>query len=236
VTPVSSAVDRIDQKLYFVLKAQKTQLLVHLYDALGMDRAVVFTKTKHGADRLSRKLKAAGIRAEAIHGDKAQNQRLRALEAFRSGRSSVLVATDVAARGLDVDDITHVVNYDVPEDPEVYIHRIGRTARAGREGVAWTFVAPDQGELLTNVEMLANVEIPKTHYDDFKPGPVPSEVAAMREHEAKRREDAQAARSRVAGPAVPVAAAVDPSMFPDGIVPVAVPGRRLGGKVRTNRR
>ena len=139
--------------------------------------------------------------------------------------------------GLDVDDITHVVNYDVPEDPEVYIHRIGRTARAGREGVAWTFVSPDQGELLTNVEMLANVEIPKAEYDDFKPGPVPMDVAAMREHEAKRKEDAQQARNRSAGPEVPVAAAaVDPSMFPDGIVPTALPGRRLGGRVRTNRR
>ena len=135
VTPVSSAVDRIDQKLYFVLKAQKTQLLIHLFDTLEMERTVVFTKTKHGADRLARKLKAAGIHAEAIHGDKAQNQRIRALDAFRSGRSPVLVATDVAARGLDIDDITHVVNYDQPMEPEAYVHRIGRTARAGKSGL-----------------------------------------------------------------------------------------------------
>jgi ATP-dependent RNA helicase RhlE len=161
VTPVSSAVDRIDQKLYFVLKAQKTQLLVHLYDALGMDRAVVFTKTKHGADRLSKKLKAAGIRAEAIHGDKAQNQRLRALEAFRSGRSSVLVATDVAARGLDIDDITHVVNYDLPMEPEAYVHRIGRTARAGKSGHAISFCDVEEKGLLKQVERLIKFEIPR---------------------------------------------------------------------------
>jgi ATP-dependent RNA helicase RhlE len=161
VTPVSSAVDRIDQKLYFVLKAQKTQLLVHLFDALKMDRAVVFTKTKHGADRLTRKLKAANIRAEAIHGDKAQNQRIRALEAFRSGRSPVLVATDVAARGLDIDDVTHVVNYDLPMEPEAYVHRIGRTARAGKSGHAISFCDVEEKGLLKQVERLIKFEIPR---------------------------------------------------------------------------
>jgi ATP-dependent RNA helicase RhlE len=161
VTPVSSAVDRIDQKLYFVLKAQKTQLLVHLFESLGMDRAVVFTKTKHGADRLCRKLKAANIRAEAIHGDKAQNQRLRALDAFRAGRSPVLVATDVAARGLDIDDVTHVVNYDLPMEPEAYVHRIGRTARAGKSGHAISFCDTEERGLLKQVERLIKFEIPR---------------------------------------------------------------------------
>ena len=156
---------------------------------------------------------------------------------LREGNLSVLVASDLAARGLDVDDITHVVNYDMPEDPEVYIHRIGRTARVGRKGVAWSFVAPDQGELLTNVEMLANVEIPTTTYTDFKPGPVPSDVTAMREHDAKRKETAQTARNRSAGPEIPVTAAVvDTTMFPDGIVPIALPGRRMGGRARSGRR
>jgi len=161
VTPVSSAVDRIDQKLYFVLKAQKTQLLIHLFDTLEMERTVVFTKTKHGADRLTRKLKAAGIRAEAIHGDKAQNQRVRALDAFRSGRSPVLVATDVAARGLDIDDITHVVNYDQPMEPEAYVHRIGRTARAGKSGHAISFCDVEEKGLLKQVERLIKFEIPR---------------------------------------------------------------------------
>ena len=161
VTPVSSAVDRIDQRLYFVLKAQKTQLLIHLFDTLDMERTVVFTKTKHGADRLTRKLKAAGIRAEAIHGDKAQNQRVRALDAFRSGRSPVLVATDVAARGLDIDDITHVVNYDQPMEPEAYVHRIGRTARAGKSGQAISFCDVEEKGLLKQVERLIKFEIPR---------------------------------------------------------------------------
>lgn len=106
-----------------------------------------------------------------MHGDMYQKKRDQVMGNLREGNLSVLVASDLAARGLDVDDITHVVNYDMPEDPEVYIHRIGRTARVGRKGVAWSFVAPDQGELLTNVEMLANVEIPTTTYTDFKPDP-----------------------------------------------------------------
>ncbi|MFM1822378.1 MAG: hypothetical protein RI967_644 [Planctomycetota bacterium] len=161
VTPVSSAVDRIDQRLYFVLKAQKTQLLVHLYDEMRMDRVVVFTKTKHGADRLARKLKSNGIRAEAIHGNKKQNQRVRALDAFKSGESPVLVATDVAARGLDIDDVTHVVNYDLPMEPESYVHRIGRTARAGKSGHAVAFCDTEERTQLKQVERLIKFEIPR---------------------------------------------------------------------------
>ena len=169
VTPVSSAVDRIDQKLYFVLKAQKTQLLIHLFDTIDMDRTVVFTKTKHGADRLVRKLKAAGIHADAIHGNKAQNQRVRALDGFRSGRVPVLVATDVAARGLDVDDITHVVNYDLPMEPEAYVHRIGRTARAGKSGHAIAFCDVDEKGLLKQIERLTKFEIPRERVPDSVP-------------------------------------------------------------------
>jgi ATP-dependent RNA helicase RhlE len=177
VTPVSSAVDRIDQLLYFVLKAQKTQLLIHLFDEMKMERTVVFTKTKHGADRLTRKLKAAGIRAEAIHGDKAQNQRIRALDAFRSGRSPVLVATDVAARGLDIDDITHVVNFDLPMEPEAYVHRIGRTARAGKSGHAISFCDVEEKGLLRQIERLTKFDIPRARV----PGEVPkSDEAAAK--------------------------------------------------------
>jgi ATP-dependent RNA helicase RhlE len=126
-----------------------------------MNRAIVFTKTKHGADRLTRKLKAAGIHADAIHGDKAQNARTRALDAFRSGRTPVLVATDVAARGLDVDDITHVVNFDLPMEPEAYVHRIGRTARAGKGGHAIAFCDVEERDLLKQIEKLTRFEIPR---------------------------------------------------------------------------
>ncbi len=199
VTPVSSAVDRIDQKLYFVLKAQKTQLLIHLFDTLEMERTVVFTKTKHGADRLARKLKAAGIRAEAIHGDKAQNQRIRALDAFRSGRSPVLVATDVAARGLDIDDITHVVNYDQPMEPEAYVHRIGRTARAGKSGHAISFCDVEEKGLLKQVERLIKFEIPRERV----PVQVPkSDEAAAKSGLAPRdRDDARDERDDDVAPA-----------------------------------
>jgi len=198
VTPVSSAVDRIDQKLYFVLKAQKTQLLIHLFDTLEMERTVVFTKTKHGADRLARKLKAAGIHAEAIHGDKAQNQRIRALDAFRSGRSPVLVATDVAARGLDIDDITHVVNYDQPMEPEAYVHRIGRTARAGKSGHAISFCDVEEKGLLKQVERLIKFEIPRERV----PVQVPKsdEAAAKSGLAPRERDDTRDERDHDAAP------------------------------------
>ena len=233
----SLTVSQVKQSYFTVERWDKRRLLLHVLKKENPSLTVVFCRTKRAVDDVAEYLNKHKIEAVAMHGDLYQKKRDAVMARLRTGQLSVLVASDLAARGLDVDDITHVVNYDVPEDPEVYIHRIGRTARAGRTGVAWTFVSPDQGELLTNVEMLANVEIPKSEYDDFKPGPVPSDVAAMREHEAKRKEDAQTARNRSAGPEIPVAAAaVDTSMFPDGIVPAALPGRRLGGRVRTSRR
>ena len=233
----SLTVSQVKQSYFAVERWDKKRLLLHLLKKENPGLAVVFCRTKRAVDDVAEYLNKHKFDAMAMHGDMYQKKRDQVMGKLREGDLKVLVASDLAARGLDVDDITHVVNYDMPEDPEVYIHRIGRTARAGREGVAWSFVAPDQGELLTNIEMLANVEIPTTEYDDFKPGPVPSDVVAMREHEAKRKEEAQSARNRIAGPEVPVPAeAVDASMFPDGIVPTALPGRRLGGRVRTSRR
>jgi ATP-dependent RNA helicase DeaD len=232
----SLTVSQVKQSYFTVERWDKRRLLLHLLKKEQPHLAVVFCRTKRAVDEVTEFLNRNKIDAHAMHGDMYQKKRDKVMEKLREGDLSVLVASDLAARGLDVDDITHVVNYDMPEDPEVYIHRIGRTARAGRKGVAWSFVVPDQGDLLTNIEMLANVEIPRTDYDDFKPGPVPADVSAMREHEAKRREDAQTARNRSAGPEVPAVQAVDPNMFPDGIVPTALPGRRLGGRVRTGRR
>jgi len=232
----SLTVSQVKQSYFAVERWDKRRLLLHLLRKENPGLAVVFCRTKRAVDEVTEYLNKHKIDAQAMHGDLYQKKRDQVMVKLREGSLKVLVASDLAARGLDVDDISHVVNYDMPEDPEVYIHRIGRTARAGREGVAWSFVTPDQGEMLTNIEMLANVEIPTTEYDDFKPGPVPADVAAMREHEAKRKEDLQVTRSRSAGPEVPVAEVVDTSMFPDGIVPAALPGRRLGGRVRTNRR
>ncbi|MBL8757950.1 MAG: DEAD/DEAH box helicase [Phycisphaerae bacterium] len=160
VTPVASAAPLIEQKLFHVSRADKPALLGHIIEASAVARAVVFTKTKHGADKLCRKLHAAGIASVAIHGNKAQNQRTRALDAFKAGRVRVLVATDVAARGLDVDGITHVFNFDMPMEPEAYVHRIGRTGRAGASGLAISFCDQDERDLLRQVERLTAKRIP----------------------------------------------------------------------------
>lgn len=156
----SPIADRIDQSVYFVSRSDKPLLLAQLVNDLPISRAIVFTRTKHGADRLVRRLHAAGVRSEAIHGNKSQNARQRALENFRSGKTFLLVATDVASRGIDVDDISHVVNYDLTDDPQTYIHRIGRTARAGASGAAVSFCDPEEMPNLGAIEKLIRRAIP----------------------------------------------------------------------------
>jgi ATP-dependent RNA helicase RhlE len=148
------AADTVEQSVYFVTKKNKPVLLQHVIERHAMTRAIVFTRTKHGADRVARHLSRAGIRAEAIHGDKTQNARQRALANFKSNKPPVLVATDVAARGLDIDEVSHVVNYDLPNVPETYIHRIGRTGRAGATGIALSFCDHDEREHLRDIEKL----------------------------------------------------------------------------------
>ena len=154
VTPVASTVNTIDQSVYFVEKRNKPLLLAHLYNELSMSRVIVFTRTKHGADRVVRHLHHRGIRAEAIHGNKSQNARQRALSNFKASKTPVLVATDIASRGIDVDGISHVVNYDISDEPETYVHRIGRTARAGASGVAVSFCDPEERSNLKAIERL----------------------------------------------------------------------------------
>jgi ATP-dependent RNA helicase RhlE len=160
VAKAAPTADRIDQSVYHVAKCNKPALLAHLFRDLPMTRGIVFTRTKHGADKLVRKLHDNGIRSEAIHGNKSQNARQRALENFRGGRIPLLVATDVASRGIDLDGITHVVNYDVTDDPETYIHRIGRTARAGASGAAISFCDPQERADLKAIEKLIGKAIP----------------------------------------------------------------------------
>jgi ATP-dependent RNA helicase RhlE len=157
---VATTVEKITQSLIHVSKAHKVALLVHLLKDPGMERVVAFTKMKHGADRVMKRLRAHGIKSEAIHGNKGQNQRIRALEAFREGRVRVLVATDIAARGLDIDGITHVVNVDLPMEAEAYVHRIGRTARAGASGAAISFCDGEERGLLRDIEKLTRQQIP----------------------------------------------------------------------------
>jgi ATP-dependent RNA helicase RhlE len=154
VTPVASTVELIDQRVLFVDNANKRALLVALLGEPGIERVLVFTRTKHGANKVAEHLERSHINADAIHGNKTQGARQRALENFRSGRSRVLVATDIAARGIDIDGITHVVNFDLPNIPESYVHRIGRTARAGASGTALSFCGPDERSFLRDIERL----------------------------------------------------------------------------------
>ena len=154
VTPVASTVELIDQRVLFVDTANKRALLTSMLRDSGIGRALVFTRTKHGANRVAEHLERSQINAEAIHGNKTQGARQRALANFRTGRSRVLVATDIAARGIDIDGITHVINFDVPNMPESYVHRIGRTARAGASGIALSFCGPEERGFLRDIEKL----------------------------------------------------------------------------------
>ncbi|MBW8785531.1 MAG: DEAD/DEAH box helicase [Novosphingobium sp.] len=176
VTPQSTTVERVEQFATFVNQAEKQALLtLRLRDGLAdksIDRALVFTRTKHGADRVVRHLSAAGVRAAAIHGNKSQGQRTAALQAFRAGSTPILVATDIAARGIDVSGVSHVFNFELPNVAEQYVHRIGRTARAGAEGVALSFVAPDEKPYLKDIEKLTGVKLmPLPLPEGFQPLP-----------------------------------------------------------------
>ena len=160
VDPVSSPVEAIEQSVYFVDKGNKTALLAHLVNTLGVKNALVFTRTKHGANKVARDLEKAGITAAAIHGNKSQTARQQALADFKAGRIQCLVATDIAARGLDIEYLSHVFNYNLTEVPETYIHRIGRTGRAGREGVAIALCDFHEQELLRGIEKLIGRKLP----------------------------------------------------------------------------
>ena len=158
VTPVSSAVAAIDQRVYFVEKPEKKKLLVSLLRE--EDKSVlVFSRTKHGADNISRLLSKSGIRSEAIHGNKSQNHRQRVLTDFKSGKIRVMVATDIAARGIDIRELEIVINYDLPDVPETYVHRIGRTGRAGHSGTALTFCTPDERPLMKDIQRLTGKKL-----------------------------------------------------------------------------
>ena len=159
VTPQATTVELIEQQVMFVEKADKLPLLAHLLDTIDMDRVIVFTRTKHGANQVVKHLDLAGHSAAAIHGNKSQKARERALGGFRNGDIPVLVATDVASRGIDVPETSHVVNFDLPNIPESYVHRIGRTARAGRGGVAIAFCDDSEGGYLRDIERLIGVKI-----------------------------------------------------------------------------
>ncbi len=160
VTPVSSTVEKITQGIFTVDKKDKSALLVHLLKDISMTSVLVFTRTKHGTDKLVKSLNRANISAEAIHGNKSQNARQKALNGFKSGNLRILVATDIAARGIDVDDLKYVINFELPNQPETYVHRIGRTGRAGSSGTAWSFCEFEEQPFLKDIQKLTAQEIP----------------------------------------------------------------------------
>src|SRR5689334_10185886 len=209
VTPVAKTADRVTQRVVMVNQAEKTALLTMFLRSEDTERVLVFSRTKHGADKIVRMLEAAGLAANAIHGNKSQAQRERALGLFRSGEVPVLIATDIAARGIDIPGVSHVINYDLPEVPEQYVHRIGRTARAGAEGQAAAFCSPDERGLLRDIERLTRQKIDTAPLPGnfveaaealkrLKPAPKKVQEQRRPSHgfKADRRSDGQQRRSR----------------------------------------
>ena len=177
-TPTATTVDAIAQRVYMVEQSNKNDLLVHLLQNPKVERALVFTRTKHRADRVALHLHNAGVKVRAIHGDKSQNNRQAALDHFKRGMVRVLVATDIAARGLDIDSVSHVFNFDLSGEPEIYVHRIGRTGRADASGVAISFCSPDERESLAAIKRLTRVTPELVRDDTFHPRPKPAQAPA----------------------------------------------------------
>jgi len=172
VTPAATTVERIEQSVYLVDKPNKMGLLIHLMQDAAISSAIVFTRTKHGADRVARGLNRARVPAQAIHGDKSQSARQNALNQFKSGAVRVLVATDIAARGIDIEELSHVINYNLPNVPETYVHRIGRTGRAGQSGVAISFCEAEELPYLKDIERTIRRTIPVVQDHPFPLVPV----------------------------------------------------------------
>jgi ATP-dependent RNA helicase RhlE len=181
VTPAATSAERVAQRVLFVEKGDKRALLSEVLRDRAVARALVFTRTKHGANRVAEQLAKAGVRADAIHGNKSQGARQRALDGFRSGKLRVLVATDIAARGIDVEGITHVINFDLPNEPESYVHRIGRTARAGADGIALSFCDAEETAYLRDIEKVIRQSVP---VDTAHPYHAPHIAAAQRPRQA----------------------------------------------------
>jgi ATP-dependent RNA helicase RhlE len=189
VTPQATTVERINQKVLFVEQVRKRALLAELFDDPKFKRVIVFTRTKRGADRVARGLEQVGVEAASIHGDKSQGQRERALAAFKAGQVRALVATDIAARGIDIEAVSHVVQFELPNVPEAYVHRIGRTARAGADGSAVAFCADDERPLLKDIEKVTRQQIPS--WDRRNDRQLGAATAAMPQAEARPERPSQ---------------------------------------------
>ncbi|MCA2008659.1 DEAD/DEAH box helicase [Tritonibacter mobilis] len=198
VAAVSKPVDRITQSVRHIEKQDKRRVLTEILSDKDVHRAVVFTRTKRGADNVCKHLTAAGINSAAIHGNKSQGQRERAMSAFRSGNTTVLVATDIAARGIDIDDVSHVVNFELPNVPESYVHRIGRTARAGRSGIAISLCDPEERPLLRDIEKLIGNRLPDDAIEPSEPARAskPQAAPGAKAKRPRRRRSDKSASSR----------------------------------------
>jgi len=222
-------VDQVAQYYFSVQQWDKYRLLRTLLLRENPDLAIVFCRTKHGAEKLAKKLHADGIECREIHGNLAQNKRERVMKSFRGGKFDVLIATDLASRGIDVADISHIINFDIPEDPEVYVHRVGRTARMGAKGKAFTLVTPQQGEELTKVENLINMVIPQAELEGFTPSPPPADWTELPPGDQPQ------------APAKPVPSRFERA-YGSSAVPgapaatVALPPRTIGSKIPITRR
>jgi len=210
-------VEKVEQFFFAVEPWDKYRLLKKLLERENPDLAIVFCRTKHGAEKLAKRLHADGIECREIHGNLNQSKRDKVMKNFRTGKFDILVATDLASRGIDVADISHIINYDIPDDPEVYVHRVGRTARMGAQGKAYTFVSRGQGDELTKVENLINMVIAQGQLEGWEPGPQPA--------------DWKEGKPGSSGPAAAAATPVAP--HPTAPLP---PPRRLGSKLPLSRR
>ncbi len=243
VTTSGSLTVKMIKQRYFTVEAwDKMRLLHHLLTHEEPALTLVFCRLKRTVDELDAYLRRHGIESHAIHGDMRQSRRESVIRKLRSGKLEVLIASDVAARGLDVEGITHVINYDLPEDPDLYVHRIGRTARAGRDGIAWSFVTPAQGRLLTHIEQLIDAEIPKMEYPDFEPTERPEGFRDDTPTSPVIHVEAPPPVNRLAGPSIPVIDVRNErekkkleQKFPGGIVPTKLPPKRMHGKLSRSR-
>jgi ATP-dependent RNA helicase DeaD len=224
-------VEKVEQYYFSVQPWDKYRLLRRLLERENPDLAIVFCRTKRGAEKLAKKLHADSIECREIHGNLNQSKRDRVMKNFRTGKFDVLIATDLASRGIDVADISHIINFDIPEDPEVYVHRVGRTARMGAQGKAFTFVARDQGDELTKVETLINMVIPQATIEGFEPSPPPADWTEQKPGEGpetppkpvvSRFERAYGAAGAATSTAAPA--------------PVPLPPRTIGSKIPITRR
>jgi ATP-dependent RNA helicase RhlE len=199
VSPVSSTAETIHQYLYYTNRSSKKDLLLHILQDRKIDQVLLFSRTKHGADKIVRNLKKQGIKTAAIHGDKAQNQRQKALKQFKGGEIRVLVATDIAARGIDIDKLKYVINYDIPNIAETYVHRIGRSGRAGDEGVSISICEPEENTYIKDIEKLINrkIEIINDHHFPQTDNPMTAKEKKVFEKEkTQRKQEYFAARNR----------------------------------------